>query len=223
MSFALDVIEAGMVAFAPDYLRDGERIDPGDAPYNTTRFYEQFPEWSIHGKDAWDTMRAVDYLQSLDFVDGEAIGMMGHSYGGHSTIFCTSLEPRIKAAVANGPVSAFREHGMHWAVPKGGGNSQSLPAMREYILNPDLPLPATFAEWTALIAPRPLWVGQAVGERRPIEEENCGYVTRVYQSLGGADRVQYVWYAGDHDFPPAARQAAVAWLQRWLRGSARGR
>jgi hypothetical protein len=213
MSFALDIVEAGWVAAAPDYLRDGERIHPGDAPYNTTRFYEKHPDWSIHGKDLWDTSRLIDYLETLDFVDGERIGMMGHSYGGHSTIFTAALEPRIRVAVANGPVSAFREHGMHWAVPKGGGNSQSLPAMRPYILNPQTPLPATFAEWTALIAPRPLWVGQAVGERRPIEEENCGYVTRIYQSLGAGENVRYVWYAGDHDFPPVARAAAVEWLR----------
>jgi dienelactone hydrolase len=213
MSFALDVVEAGMIAVAPDYLRDGERIHPGDAPYNTTRFYEKHPEWSIHGKDIWDTSRLIDYLETLDFVDPHRIGMMGHSYGGHSTIFAAALEPRIKAAVANGPVSAFREHGMHWGVPQGGGASQSLPAMRPYILNPQTPLPATFAQWTALIAPRPLWIGQAVGERRPIEEENCGYVTRVYQSLGAGENVRYVWCAGDHDFPPEARAAAVEWLR----------
>jgi dienelactone hydrolase len=216
MSFALDVVEAGLVALAPDYLRDGERIAAGDRPYDTTRFYERFPDWSVHGKDVWDTMRAVDYLQSLDFVDGGRIGMLGHSYGGHSTVFAASLEPRIKAAAANGPVSAFREHGGHWAVPKGAANSQSLPALRPYLLDPERPLPVTFAEWTALIAPRPLWIGQAVGEHRPREESNCGFVSAVYGAADAGERVRYVWYAGDHDFPPPARSDAVGWLTRWL-------
>lgn len=216
LSFAIDVVEAGFVAFAPDYLRDGERVHPGDVPYDTTRFYEQFPDWSVHGKDVWDTMRAIDYLQSLPFVDGERIGMMGHSYGGHSTIFAAALEPRIRAAVANGPVSAFREHGMHWAVPRGARNSQSLPALRPYLLSPDKPLPVSFAELTALIAPRPLLVGQAAGERRPIEEENYGFVKRVYRSADPGEKVRYIWYAGDHDFPPAARAEAVRWFRRWL-------
>jgi len=216
--FAVDMVEAGFVALAPDYLRDGERIHPGDTPYDTTRFYQKFPDWSIHGKDVWDTMRGIDYLQTLDFVDGQRIGMVGHSYGGHSTIFAAALEPRIRVAVANGPVSAFREHGMHWGVPKGGRNSQSLPAMRPYILDPDLPLPVSFAEVTALIAPRPLLVGQAVGERRPLEEENCGLVTQVYKKEGAADKVRYVWYAGDHDFPPEARTAAIAWFRQWFGG-----
>ena len=62
-AFAVDMAEAGFVALAADYLRDGERIKPGRRPYDTTDFYKQFPDWSVHGKDAWDTMRAVDYLQ----------------------------------------------------------------------------------------------------------------------------------------------------------------
>lgn len=215
-AFALDLVEAGFVAFAADYLRDGERIEPGRRPYDTTGFYEKFPDWSVHGKDAWDTMRAIDYLQSLDFIDPDRIGMLGHSYGGHSTIFTAAIEPRIKAAWANGPVSSFRGHGLHWAVPKGGGNSQSLPAMRPYVLDHSRPLPVTFAEWTSLIAPRPLAVGQAAGERRPEEEENCATVGQVYETLGVPDRVKYVWYAGDHDFPPEARAAAVEWFRKWL-------
>lgn len=215
-SFALDIVEAGFVAFAADYLRDGERIKPGARPYDTTQFYREFPDWSVHGKDAWDTSRAIDYLETLSFVDRDRIGMMGHSYGGHSTIFTTAIEPRIKVAVANGPVSDFIHHGMHWAVPKGAGNSQSLPAMRPYVLDPTRRAPLTFYEFTSLIAPRPLLVGQAVGERRPMEEENGAAVNEVYRALGAADRVRYVWYAGDHDVPPEMRGAAVEWFRRWF-------
>jgi dienelactone hydrolase len=216
MAFAVDMVQAGFVAVAPDYLRDGERIKPGRRPYETTDFYNQFSDWSIHGKDVWDTSRLIDYLETLAFVDSTKIGMVGHSYGGHSTIFTTALEPRIKVAVANGPVSDFRHHGLHWAVPKGGGNSQSLPAMRPYVLDHTLPIPITFYEFTALIAPRPLLVGQAVGERRPMEEENYAAVKWIYAALGAADKVRYHWYAGDHDFPPEAREAAVAWFKRWF-------
>jgi hypothetical protein len=49
-----------------------------------------------------------------------------------------------------------------------------------------------------------------------MEEENCAAVTEVYQALGANDRVNYSWIAGDHDFPPVARQWAVEWFQKWL-------
>jgi hypothetical protein len=214
LSFGIDMVEAGFVAFAPDYLRDGERIRPGRRAYDTTDFYKEFPGWSIHGKDIWDTSRGIDYLKGLDFVDPERIGMVGHSYGGHSTIFAAAMEPRIKVAVANGAVSDFLHHGMHWAVPKGAGNSQSMPALRPYVLDHTLALPVTFAEFTSLISPRPLLVGQAAGERRPMEEENYAYVRRAYGKH--VERVRYHWYAGDHDFPPEARAAAVEWFKKWL-------
>jgi len=215
-AFAVTLAKAGFVAFAADYLRDGERTKPGRRPYDTTDFYNEFPDWSIHGKDIWDNMRAIDYLQTLDFVDPDKIGMTGHSYGGHSTIFAAALEPRIKVAVANGPVSDFLHHGLHWAVPKGAGNSQSMPALRPYVLDHTLPLPVTFYEFTALIAPRPFLCGQAVGERRPMEEENYAAVKQIYDALGFPERVRYHWYAGDHDYPPAAQQAAVEWFRRWF-------
>jgi dienelactone hydrolase len=214
--FAIDMVQAGFVAFAPDYLRDGERTPPSGRPYDTADFYAKFPNWSLVGKDVWDNMRAVDFLQTLPFVAPDKIGMVGHSYGGHSTIFATALEPRIKVAVANGPVSDFLHHGVHWGVPKGAGNSQSLPGLRPYVLDHTLELPLTFYEFTSLIAPRALWVGEAVGERRPMEEENHAAVRQVYEALGASDRVKYVWYAGDHDFPPDVRAEAVAWFRRWF-------
>ena len=89
--------------------------------------------------------------------------------------------------------------------------------MRPYVLDPTLPLPVTFYEFTALIAPRPLWVGQAVGEHRPNEEENHAAVRQVYAALGAGERVRYHWYAGDHDFSPEARAAAVEWFWRWFK------
>lgn len=51
--------------------------------------------------------RAIDFLETLDLVDAKRIGMMGHSYGGHGTIFAAALDPRIACAVSNGPVSEF--------------------------------------------------------------------------------------------------------------------
>jgi dipeptidyl aminopeptidase/acylaminoacyl peptidase len=44
-------------------------------------------------------MRAVDLLQSLDFVDPERIGAIGHSMGSITTYLTMALDPRIKAGV----------------------------------------------------------------------------------------------------------------------------
>jgi hypothetical protein len=52
-AFALDMVEAGFIALAPDFLRDGERLPPSGRPYDTTDFYARFPDWSCVGKDCW--------------------------------------------------------------------------------------------------------------------------------------------------------------------------
>jgi hypothetical protein len=143
--------------------------------------------------------------------------MVGHSYGGHSTIFTAAMEPRIKAAWANGPVSDFVQHGMHWATPKGG--RQQPVAARDAPLPPRPHPAADHVLRSHRRSSRPRALGGRPGrrERRPMEEENCAAVSEVYGALGAADRVKYVWYPGDHDFPPHVRSEAVAWFTRWLR------
>ncbi len=84
------------------------------------------------------------------------------------------------------------------------------------VANGPVSQPTSYHELTSLIAPRPLLVGQAVGERRPEEEEIHASVSQVYRALGYGERVLYVWYAGDHDYPPEMRKAAVDWFRRWF-------
>jgi hypothetical protein len=56
--------------------------------------------------------------------------------------------------------------------------------------------------------------GRAPHERR--DEENHAAVAAGYQALDVGERVKYVCYADYHDSSPEARQAAIAWLSRWL-------
>lgn len=45
-------------------------------------------------------MKSIDYLETLDFVDKEKIGMIGLSYGGFYTLCTTVIDTRIKSAFA---------------------------------------------------------------------------------------------------------------------------
>jgi cephalosporin-C deacetylase-like acetyl esterase len=40
--------------------------------------------------------RAVDVLQSLPYVDRQRIGAIGHSLGGHNTLFVAAFDERIR-------------------------------------------------------------------------------------------------------------------------------
>ncbi len=56
-----------------------------------------------------DQMIGVDYLQSLDFVDTERMGIQGWSFGGFMTLSMLADNPGVfKAGVAGGPVTDWK-------------------------------------------------------------------------------------------------------------------
>ena len=88
--YALELAKRGYVTLAPDYPYFGDnKSDPYALGYASATM-----------KGIWNHMRAVDLLQSLDEVDGERIGCIGHSLGGHNTMFVAAFDPRIEAAVS---------------------------------------------------------------------------------------------------------------------------
>ena len=49
-----------------------------------------------HGKEPlWDCVAAKKYLQSLDYVDGKKIGIIGGSYGGYMTLAALAFQPDV--------------------------------------------------------------------------------------------------------------------------------
>lgn len=84
----------GYVALAIDLLsREGgtENLDPDQVP---GLLGDAGPS-----RHEADFIAAFDYLQSLDFVDGERIGMTGYCFGGGVTWQVATALPELKAAV----------------------------------------------------------------------------------------------------------------------------
>ncbi|MDF1860314.1 MAG: prolyl oligopeptidase family serine peptidase [Verrucomicrobiales bacterium] len=181
-AYGLELARHGFVTFSIDLLTDGERIEPKRRVMDTRVFYEKHPEWSIVGKNAWDCSRSVDFLQTLDLVDPDQIGVTGWSLGGHSAIFAAAFDTRFTACVSNGGVLDCYRHADAWSrIPKPswkpweegvdeptssaklekrfGFKTNSGPyiyikRLRKYIDNPDLPLPVDFDDLMSLVAPR---------------------------------------------------------------------
>jgi dienelactone hydrolase len=183
--YGLTLAQHGFVTLSIDALTDGERIEPKRRVMDTRGFYLKHPEWSIVGKMIWDCMRSVDFLQTLDFVTPDQIGVTGLSMGGHYALFAAAFEPRITAAVPNGGVLDWYRHASAWSrVPRDNNwrpweegvdaptNSEKLEKrfgfktnsgpyiyikkFRPYIDDQSLPLPVDFDDLMAMVAPRPL-------------------------------------------------------------------
>lgn len=113
-AYALDAVERGLVALAPDMDTVGERA-PGGRPWDTRPFYTRCPHWSAMGKATWDLSRAVDYLHTLDCVDRARIAAAGHCFGAYYAVFAAAFDERIVAVLANAGIWTFATGRQDWA------------------------------------------------------------------------------------------------------------
>lgn len=179
-SYGLHLARYGYVTLSIDLLTDGERIEPGTDVLDSRPFYQRHPQWSIVGKNTWDIMRSVDFLQTLDFVDARHIGCVGLSLGGHTAVFAAAFEPRIAATISVGGVLDWHRPGEHWS--RSTGSYIYIKEFRPYIDDPELPVPVDFDELMMMVAPRPLLILSSEWEfynRRGLLDK-CMSVARVY-------------------------------------------
>jgi dienelactone hydrolase len=208
LRYAVHLAERGYVTLAPDYPSFGEyRYDFSTSEYQSGTM-----------KAIWNNMRAVDLLQALPEVDPERIGCIGHSLGGHNTMFTAAFDTRIKAMVSNCGFTSFPKY--YQGNLKGWTSPRYMPRIASvYAVNPSK-VPFDFPEVVAALAPR------AFLASAPLHDDNfevsgvqdcVAAAMPVYQLLGAGDRLSANYPNCKHDFPPDVRQVAYDWLDRWLR------
>ena len=208
LHYALHLALRGYVTLAPDYPSFGEyKYD-----FAPARGY-------ISGsmKAIWDNMRAVDLLEGLSQVDPRRIGCMGHSLGGHNTMFTGVFDERIKALVSNCGFTRF--HKYYGGKLKGWTSDRYMPLIdRTYANNPNL-VPFDFPEIVAAFAPRAFLASSPKGDGN---FEVSGVVDaiasakRIYDLLGVPDRLQANYPDCAHDFPQEVRKVAYGFLDKHL-------
>jgi acetyl esterase/lipase len=208
LRYARELAERGYVALAPDYPNFGEHpVDPYAMGYASASM-----------KAIWDNLRGVDLLCSLDEVDPERIGVIGHSLGGHNAIFTALFDPRLKAVVSSCGFNSFP----HYARGNIAGWSHKgyMPRLRE-VYGLDLSrVPFDFPELIGALAPRAVFVNAPTGDSNfPVEGVRAciASASPVYRLLGVPDRLEAVHPDAGHDFPPAVRDQAYEFLDRALR------
>jgi dienelactone hydrolase len=231
---ALHLVKRGFVTFTYDALCFGERHDAASGHYgDAIPFYRRHPRWSLLGKMVWDMSRAVDYLETLDFVDPSRIGSVGHSHGGITTLFAMAFDERIKAGASNCGFDTFRVDGNTWRwshatalMPRLGFYvSSRYINMDHYRAVPDsevIRTPFEMHELVALIAPRPLFLSTSDED---FVFPNAGWSARqtlarigpVYELLNAAGSIEGHFFRGGHSFPEDVSRRAYDWLDRWLK------
>jgi dienelactone hydrolase len=205
LHYAAELADRGYVTLAPDYPNFG------DHPFDTYKH----GYLSGSAKAIWDNVRAVDLLESLPEVDARRIGALGHSLGGHNTMFTAVFDERIRAMVSNCGFNAFEHY--YGGDLRGWSSKTYMPRIPSYGGWKNMPF--DFHEVAAAFAPRPFL---AIAPLRDANFEVKGVrevmesAAQVYRLFGAEERLAARYPDCEHDFPPASRRAAYEWLDRWL-------
>lgn len=207
LHYALELAQRGYVVLAPDYPSFG------DYQYDFQK--SRYASGSMKG--IFNHMRGVDLLESLDEVDPQRIGAIGHSLGGHNAMFVGVFDQRLKVIVSSCGWDPF--HDYYGGKIAGWASDRYMPRLRtEYGLDPDR-APFDFYEVVAALAPR------AFFSNSPTQDSNFTHVgvrkaeakaREVYTLLGAADQLQVRYPDCAHDFPPEIRREAYAFIDRAL-------
>ncbi|MFA4029267.1 MAG: hypothetical protein GDYSWBUE_002098, partial [Candidatus Fervidibacterota bacterium] len=108
LHYAKELAERGYVTLAPDYI-GGDipevGIKGGFGESRTDPYELGYVSGTMKG--IWNHIRCVDLLQSLPFVDGERIGVIGHSLGGYNALFVAAFDERLKVIVTSCGFTSF--------------------------------------------------------------------------------------------------------------------
>ncbi|MEW6234247.1 MAG: acetylxylan esterase [Candidatus Omnitrophota bacterium] len=162
-------------------------------------------EWlwglSAHGLQFWNSVRAVDFLESLPDVDRERIACTGASGGGTQTYTLMAVDRRIKAAA---PVNMLSAH------YQGGCICENAPNLR---------VAANNVEYGAMMAPRPLMMVSCTGDwtNETLRVEYPA-IRSIYALFGAEDKVRTIQIDADHNYNRLSREAVYAAFGDWVLG-----
>lgn len=203
LHYALELARRGYVTLAPDYPNFGDyTFDPYAHGYASATM-----------KGIVNHQRALDLLAALPQVDAKRMGVIGHSLGGHNSLFLAAFDPRVRVAVTSCGFTAFARY--YQGDLTGWSHRGYMPRIAtEYGKSPAR-MPFDFSDVLAAISPRAVFVNA------PLHDANFD-VTGVRETLAKVERrfkrgrLEVAYPDRGHEFPPDIREQAYRFIDRQL-------
>jgi dienelactone hydrolase len=100
----------GYACLTIDTLQLGEIEGIHHGTYNLDRWWWNSRGYTPAGVEAWNCIRALDYLETRSEVDAKRIGVTGRSGGGAYSWWIAALDDRIQCAVPVAGITSLRDH-----------------------------------------------------------------------------------------------------------------
>ncbi|HUD46536.1 MAG TPA: acetylxylan esterase [Candidatus Baltobacteraceae bacterium] len=205
----INFAKQGMIAFAYDMVgyNDTHFADSPRAA-NFSERHHSFASnnavdllWSVSlmGLQTWDSIRALDFLETLPDVDRTRMACTGESGGGTQTIILGAIDDRL---AAQAPV-VMVSHTM-----QGGCLCENMPGLRIRYSNMEI---------AAAAAPRPqILVSDTRDWTATTLEVEGPEIGRIYQLFQAPENLRYVRFDFPHNYNQTSREAVYQWFDRWL-------
>ncbi|MFN7992262.1 MAG: acetylxylan esterase [Bryobacteraceae bacterium] len=189
----------GYVAFAYDMVGYNDTLQTEHAFSSPTYQLWNFGPLALQ---TWNSIRAVDFVESLPEVDGTRIGVTGASGGGTQTFLLAAVDDRISIAAPVNMVSFIMQ---------GGCECENAPGLRAGTSN---------VEIASMMAPRPMLLVSATGDwTKNVPREEYPAVRSIYDLYDKPQNVEVVQFEAEHNYNKRSREAVYAFFAKHLLGS----
>ena len=200
----------GYVALVIDTVQRGEILGVHHGTYRRGRWWWWNRGYTPLGVETWNSIRALDYLESLPEVDPEQLAVTGRSGGGIYSWTVAALDDRIKTTVPTAGIADLRS----FVVDEGVSNHCDCMFMTN-TYRWDYPM------LSSLVAPRPVLL--ANGDHDPLFPLDgvmrlFNKTRQVYGLYEHLDNWDHLIVDAPHDDIPPLRQGTYQWMHRELKG-----
>jgi len=199
----------GYVCLTIDTLQLGEIEGLHHGTHNLNQWWWNARGYTPAGVEAWNGIRALDYLETRPEVDRERMGMTGRSGGGAYTWWVAALDDRVKVAVPVAGITDLENHVVDGTVE---GHCDCMFMVNTYRWD--------YAQVAALVAPRPLLISNTDKDTIfPLEGVVRVHekVRRIYRLYGAEKQLGLHITEGPHADTQELHLHAFRWFNRFLK------
>lgn len=200
----------GYVCLTIDTIQLGELEGIHHGTYREKMWWWNSRGYSSAGAEAWNCIRALDYLQSRKEVDPERLGVTGRSGGGAYSWWIATLDERIKAAAPVAGITDLHNHVVDGVVE---GHCDCMFQVNTYRWD--------YAHLAAMVAPRALLICNTDDDRIfPLDGVNRVFhkTRRIYELHKAKDKLGLVIVPGPHKDTQPLRVPVFDWFNKHLKG-----